>query len=54
MRPSFVVSTAPLFDDHSGLAQTSKNFSVQAFLAKGAVEAFIAAILPGLSRFDVR
>ena len=34
MRSSFVVSTAPFFNDHSGLGQTSKNFCVQTFLAK--------------------
>ncbi len=54
MRSSFVVSTAPLFDNHSGLGQTSKNFSVQIFPAKGAVETFIAAILPRLAGLDIR
>ncbi len=54
MRSSFVVSTAPLFDDHSGLCQTSKDFCIQTFLSKGAIEAFITAILPRLAWFDVR
>ncbi len=54
MRPSFVVPASPLFDDYSGFGQTSKYLRVQTFLAKGAVEAFIAAILPRLSRLDVR
>ena len=54
MWPSFIVSTAPLFNDYSRFGQTSKDFCIQTFFAKGAIETFIAAILPRLSRFDVR
>ena len=45
---------APLFNDYSRFGQTSKDFCVQTFFAKSAIETFIAAILPRLARFDVR
>ena len=54
MWPSFIVSMAPLFNDYSRFGQTSKDFCVQTFFAKSAIETFIAAILPRLARFDVR
>ena len=49
-----IVSMAPLFNDYSRFGQTSKDFCVQTFFAKSAIETFIAAILPRLARFDVR
>ena len=43
----------PAFDDHLGLLQRVKDFTVEQFVAELRVEAFAIAVLPWTAWFDV-
>ena len=44
---------APLLDDDGGLLQAVEDFTVEAFVAKLAIEALAVAVFPRAARFDV-
>ena len=54
MRPYGVVVASPGFDDDLGLLQCVEDFAVEQLIAQFAIEAFVIAVLPRASRFDVR
>ena len=53
MRANGVVVPSPALDDHLGLLQRVKDFTVEQFIAKLRVEAFAIAVLPRAAWFDV-
>lgn len=48
-----VVSLTPLLNQHSGLHQAAEDLCVQALSAEGAVEAFVASVLPRFSWINI-
>ena len=52
MRPDGVVVLPPAFDQHLGFVQRGEDLAVEKLVTQLAVEALVAAILPGASRFD--
>ena len=52
MRPDGVVVLTPAFDQHLGFVQRGEDLAVEKLVTQLAVEALVAAILPGASRFD--
>ena len=53
MRANGVVMPSPALDDHLGLLQRVKNFTVEQFVAELRVEAFTVAVLPWTAWLDV-
>jgi len=52
MRSMFVVALSRLLDHHACFGQARKDLRVQALLSERAVEAFVAAVLPGTTGID--
>ena len=53
MRTNSVVVPSPVLDDHLGLLQSVKDFTVEQFVTKLRVEAFTVAVLPWTASLDV-
>jgi hypothetical protein len=53
VRPLLIIPPPSPFDHNSGLQQAVEKLGGKAFLAQRAIEAYAAAVLPGLNRFSM-